>query len=65
MVNRIRFIYRPKDIASYVVRCLCLRKKKLSESKREVFFKKGEHKLLSELDVTTLLRSMRKIKLLT
>jgi len=62
IINRVRFMYRWQEIASYVFRCLCVRRAK---EKKEHHFNKGKDKLLQELDVITLLKSMRKTKLLT
>lgn len=63
IINRIRFIYTLKDILSYFIRCICLRKG--HSYKKHKTFNKGEKKLAEELDVVSILRSMRQIKLLT
>jgi hypothetical protein len=76
LVNRRRFIYTGKDILTYMFRCLCFRSVKLRRYKgskegwdrvmrKHYYFKEGEDKLFDELDVINLLKSMRRIKLLT
>jgi hypothetical protein len=76
IINRRRFQYTCSDILEFLVRCLCLRKikrRKYRGSKEEwedhvkkhYHFKEGEDKLFDELDVITLLKSMRRVKLLT
>jgi hypothetical protein len=76
LINRKRFNYKLQDIFEYLIRCMCLRKlkhKKYVGSRRDwdqkikkhYQFNEGEDKLFDELDVITLLKSMRRIKLLT
>lgn len=76
LINRKRFIYSGLDIILYMVRCLCLRSvkdHKKQESKENwdksyshhYYFRKGVYKLQEELDVVTMLKSMRRVKLLT
>ena len=76
MINRKRFDYGLRDIIAYLLRCLCLRKTKFKRYKgtREEWdmkirkhyqFKEGEDKLFDELDVITLLKTMRRVKLLS
>lgn len=43
IINRVRFMYRWQEIASYVFRCLCVRRIK---EKKEHHFNKGKDKLL-------------------
>ncbi|TNV84292.1 hypothetical protein FGO68_gene12595 [Halteria grandinella] len=76
LVNRRRFLYKGKDIIAYLLRCLCFRSAKLRKYKgpkedwdqtmrKHYHFKEGEDKLFDELDVITLMKSMRRVKLLT
>ncbi|TNV73470.1 hypothetical protein FGO68_gene12963 [Halteria grandinella] len=76
IVNRKRFSYTGKDIIAFLLRCLCVRKTKLKLWKgtkggwnqvmrKHFHYKEGEDKLFDELDVITLLKSMRRVKLLT
>ena len=76
LINRKRFHYKLKDIFEYLIRCLCLRKLKFKKYigsrrdwdqkiKKHYQFNEGEDKLFDELDVITLLKSMRRVKLLT
>lgn len=76
IVNRKRFRYTGKDILSYLMRCLCFRRLKLKKwrgnkegwdqvMRNHAHFAEGEEKLFDELDVITLLKSMRRVKLLT
>jgi hypothetical protein len=76
MINRRRYRYTGSDILEYLFKCLCLRNLKLKKfegSKEEWHFKykkhfqfqEGEEKLNNELDVITLLKSMRRVKLLS
>ena len=75
LIHRRRFNYTGGDILEYVARCLCLRKKKLKKYKDKEFwvknikkhylFGKGVDKMNHELDVLTLLRTMRRVKLLS
>lgn len=76
LINRKRFLYSGRDILTYLLRCLCIRSTKLRKykGKKETWdkvvrthyhFKEGEDKLYDELDVITLLKSMRRVKLLT
>ena len=76
LINRRRFQYTCSDILEFLVRCLCIRKIKKRKYrgsreewednvKKHYHFKEGEDKLFDELDVITLLKSMRRVKLLT
>ena len=76
LINRKRFNYTLGDIVHFILRCLCFRKikfKKFSGSKEDwqknvkkhYQFNEGEDKLFDELDVITLLKTMRRVKLLT
>lgn len=66
LISRKRFVYTVRDMFAYLFRCLCLRKKsKQPYMSHHNMFAKGETKLMSELNVISLLRSMRQIKLLT
>ena len=76
LINRRRFNYTMKDILYFILRCLCFRKIKLKKYrgtredwqqniKKHYQFDEGEDKLFDELDVITLLKTMRRVKLLT
>ena len=74
LINRMRFHYTWQDITQYVLKCMCCRRKRYHDKsptnqslwqKRQATFDKGEHKLWQELDVLTLLMSIRQTKLLT
>lgn len=76
IISRKRFAYSTKDIITYLLRCLCIRKVKLKKWKgkkedwekvmrNHAHYEEGEDKLFDELDVITLLKSMRRVKLLT
>jgi hypothetical protein len=75
LVHRRRFNYTGRDIAEFVLRCLCFRKKKnkhyedkelwVQNVKKHYLFGKGVHKMNHELDVLNLLRTMRRVKLLS
>ncbi|CDW84258.1 UNKNOWN [Stylonychia lemnae] len=68
LINRRRFRYTSKDILTYLFQCLCLRKTRtLRENnvyKNHYLFMKAQDKLDQELDVITLLRSLRKLRLM-
>eukprot|EP00347_Sterkiella_histriomuscorum_P013629 403363988 len=67
LIKRKRFNYTIKDITTYIFKCLCLRKQrnfKLNH-KQHFIFQKGEKKLQDELNVVTLLKSIRQVKLLS
>ena len=76
MINRKRFQYKFLDIIEYIMRCLCLRKTKFKRFngpreewaqniKKHYQFNEGEGKLFDELDVINLLKTMRRVKLLS
>lgn len=65
LIRRQRFNYTVKDIIGYIFKCFCLRRVNKfrhspnNEHKRQYIFAKGEEKLLEELNVVTLLKSIR------
>ncbi len=69
LINRQRFNYTAKDILTYIFKCLCCRRKESlrdsDQNLKHFLFDKAEEKLESELDIITLLKSMRKLKLMT
>lgn len=69
LINRKRFSYNGKDILKYVTNCICCKKlAKIRHSqkyKNHFIFKKGEEKLVEELNVVNLLRMNRQVKLMT
>ncbi len=76
LVNRRRFNYSIVDIFEYLFKCICLRKIKLKKFKgtkdewerkfkKHYLFNEGEDKLFDELDVISILKSIRRVKLLT
>ena len=76
LINRKRFSYSGRDILAFLLRCLCIRSKKLKKFKgskaewdksmrKHYHFNEGEDKLFDELDVISLLKSMRRVQLLS
>ena len=76
LVNRRRFVYTWRDIVDYVFHCICIRKLKFrrfngpkhiwnEKIKKHYQFNEGEDKLFDELDVVTLLKAIRKIKVIS
>ena len=70
IINRKRFKYSISDILTYIMKCLCIKninknRRIKNKNKQHFLFEKGEEKLLEELDVVTILKSIRQIKLLT
>lgn len=76
IVNRRRFMYTACDILEYLFRFLCIRSVKLKRFRgpkhkweehlrKHYHYNEGVDKLHDELDVITLLKSMRRVKLLT
>ncbi|CDW71370.1 UNKNOWN [Stylonychia lemnae] len=69
LIKRKRFSYTGRNILEYIVNCLCLKKIKTLKHqkayKNQFIFKKGQDKFLDELDVISILKSMRQVKLLT
>lgn len=67
IINRKRFNYKFKMIFKYLFKCLCCRNIRLLKENREVkkhfYFEKAEEKLLKELDVIHMLKSIRRLKL--
>ena len=62
IINRKRFIYTWKDILNAFVRCFCLRSNK---TRLHMLYERAETKLNRELDVVTLVKAMRQMKLIT
>ena len=63
------FSYTRKDRVRYVFSCFCCRrahdpKKRVIYDKKHFLFNKGEKKMYYEIDIITLLRSMRQTRLL-
>jgi hypothetical protein len=76
LVNRKRFMYTPHDIINYLTHCICLRKLKFKKYKgtkedwrktlkKHYQFEEGEEKLFDELDVVTLLKTIRRVKIIS
>ena len=76
LVNRKRFIYTVKDIVSYVLNCICLKRIKFRKYKgtkeewrktlkKHYQYDEGEDKLQDELDVVTLLKTIRRVKIIS
>mmetsp|Transcript_32148 Transcript_32148/g.31467 ORF Transcript_32148/g.31467 Transcript_32148/m.31467 type:complete len:80 (+) Transcript_32148:947-1186(+) len=69
IIQRKRFSYKRSHIFQYLKMCLCFRKvrklKNRADFKKHFYFEKGEEKLIKELDVVNLLKSIRNLKLLT
>jgi hypothetical protein len=67
-LNRQRFNYGTSKIFDYLSNCLCCSSKRRLMNKRfkqHYYFQKAEKKLKEELDIVQLLKSTRKLKLLT
>lgn len=60
LINRKRFSYSGADILRYLFDCICCKKinkiRRSQKYKNHFIFKKGEEKLLDELNVVNLLR---------
>lgn len=69
IINRERFNYSGKMILAYIFKCMCLMRKKTMrdnpKTKHHFLFERAQEKLDQELDVITLLKSLRKLKLMT
>ena len=76
LVNRKRFIYTARDIFHYILHCICIRKVKFKKFngnrekwrrilKKHYQFEEGEEKLQDELDVVTLLKTIRRVKIMS
>jgi hypothetical protein len=76
MISRRRFLYTGKDILEFLARCFCLRSMKFAKfsgpreewnmiMRKHYHYKEGEDKLFDELDVISLLKAIRRVKLLT
>ncbi|CDW88099.1 accessory gland protein [Stylonychia lemnae] len=69
LISRMRFKYNTQAIFQYISRCLCLKhlhyKRNKKFYKNHYLYQKGEEKLRSELDIISLLKTQRKLKLLT
>ncbi len=67
LIKRRRFKYTSSDILKYVFKCLCMRKikKQTEKLKKHFIYDKGAEKLQEELNIITLLKTIRQVKLLT
>ena len=67
IINRKRMKYGTRDMINYMCKCICLRNVRKSKKslKKEFIYAKAQNRLLGELDVITLLKSIRQVKLLT
>jgi hypothetical protein len=76
IISRRKFLYTGKDILEYLARCFCLRSMKFVKfsgpreewnriMRKHYHYKEGEDKLFDELDVISLLKLIRRVKLLT
>jgi len=68
LLRRSTFKYSIKHVCSYIFCCLAGRKTAVRENPkftRHRLFEKGERKLEKELDVVTLIRSIRQLKLIS
>ena len=68
MVTRKRFVYTLKNIFEYMLKCLCFRdlykmRKKGQKVNKHIYINKAEDMLTNELDIRTLLKSNRNLKL--
>lgn len=64
LISRKRFITNWKTIINVMFKCVC-RRRAHSKSDELYLFEQGEKKLRRELDVISLLKAIRRIKLLT
>lgn len=66
-IKRKRFYYRLMDILRYLLCCFCFRDVQKNKSKKlfknHYLYHKGEDKLKMELDVISLIKSLRKQKM--
>ncbi|CDW79230.1 UNKNOWN [Stylonychia lemnae] len=69
VIGRSRFIYKTTDVIKYLVKCLCWRRsKKLKKDPNTIqhfMYKKANEKIEQELDIVNLVRSIRKLRLMT
>ncbi len=68
MVTRKRFVYTVRNIIEYSLKCLCYRdlykmRKHGHEVSKHIHITKAESMLTNELDIMTLLKSNRNLKL--
>jgi len=68
-ISRIRFKYTTRDVIDSIVKFIPCRTRRALRKNRNLrahyYFSKGEDKLQDELDVVTLLKSVRQLRLLT
>jgi hypothetical protein len=72
-LSRKRLVYGTRDLLVYMFKCICYRSQsslvraqaKSAEIRKQFFFEKATDHLQRELDIKTLLMSIRKLKLLT
>ena len=67
--SRQRFKYKPKDLCQYFCSFVCCRKKrspffKKAQNQNHLLYARGQRKLIKELDVIHLMRSVRQSQLL-
>ena len=66
-LNRSRFNYSLKDIVSYIVSFLCLRRLSMQKRdphlKKHFLFKKAGEKFANELDAVRIVKTLRKFKM--
>jgi hypothetical protein len=71
MITRKRFLYTFKDMVLYVIRCFCIRdlqsarKKNPKAARKHIYLAKAEDKLTHELDIMTLIKSVRNLRLIS
>ena len=67
-LNRARLNYTVYDIFIYVIKCLCLRgtddNRRDRSVKKHFLMEKAEEKLMNELDVVRIVKTLRKFKML-
>lgn len=69
VIARERFNYTTQLIADYIMKCLCVRNlKKLKERndiKNHIYYKHASEQLLTELDIVTLIKTVKNLRLMS
>ena len=69
IIQRKRFVYSTTQICNFMCRCLCFRnyseKKGDKSLKGHIYYKHAEEKLMSELDIVTLIKSIKNLRLIS
>ena len=69
VIARERFNYTTRLIADYIMKCLCVRNlKKMrnrSDIKKHIYYKHASEQLMTELDVVTLIKTVKNLRLVS